>query len=182
MIERFESGKWYRWIGGKEKTKTFNDAGKMDFVLDKKPHQCNKGNADTASFFDCAYTDAMWIWDLSAFVECNPETQFPEPLPYTAPDGRRYNVYTHLHPQLKGMLGTYGYFYDYSATRIGDIDCVGRLKGIKEYGHPVNEKGNGWTFFAVPAEQDKTAKIVITENGETREVELTQKQIEQLVI
>ena len=109
--------------------------------------------------------------------------QYPAPLPYTAPDGRKYNVYTHMHPQLNNMIGTYGYFYDYSPTdRIGEkkykykLEKTSRMKN----GHPSCENGKIWSFFAVPVEQEKTAKIVITENGETREVELTNEQIEQL--
>jgi len=54
MIKRFESGKWYRYIGpGKEKySVNWNREGKMDFLLDNNPHQCKGGSSCFASFFD----------------------------------------------------------------------------------------------------------------------------------
>jgi hypothetical protein len=110
--------------------------------------------------------------------------EYPAPLPYTAPDGRRYKVYTHLHPQLKDMIGTWGFFYNHNIQSVVVVGTFSYMKllGIDEDGYPKCEAGIT-SFFAVPIiAHEKTAKIVITENDKTREVELTQEQIEQLGI
>lgn len=62
MIKGFVSGKWYRYIGpGKEKdTISWNESGWMDFLLDGKPHKCNEGYDNTASFFDSPDPNRAW--------------------------------------------------------------------------------------------------------------------------
>jgi len=61
MIENFESGKWYRYTG-KERMSDWNTHGKMDFCLDNKPHQCNVGNGNRASFHDSPDSSYSWNW------------------------------------------------------------------------------------------------------------------------
>jgi hypothetical protein len=41
-IQKFEVGKWYRWIGPKKRLDTWNwnPDGEMDFILDGEPHKC----------------------------------------------------------------------------------------------------------------------------------------------
>lgn len=65
MIKEFVSGKWYRYIGpGKEKDNiSWNWDGKMDFPLDGKPHQCNKGMSHRVSFFDSPDPDYRWSFE-----------------------------------------------------------------------------------------------------------------------
>lgn len=62
MITGFKSGHWYKYIGpGKEKDNIIWDGqGKMDFLLDGKPHQCNKGMSHMVSFFDSSDPDYRW--------------------------------------------------------------------------------------------------------------------------
>lgn len=62
MITEFKSGHWYRYIGpGKEKDNiAWNSQGGKDFLLDGKPHQCNKGMSHRASFFDSSDPDYRW--------------------------------------------------------------------------------------------------------------------------
>lgn len=62
MIKEFVSGKWYRYIGlGKGKGNIiWNREGKMDFLLDGKPHQCNHGAEHCASFFDSPNPNKVW--------------------------------------------------------------------------------------------------------------------------
>lgn len=52
MIERFEVGKSYRWIGPKERPFTWNSEGRMDFLLDGKPHKVRyvENNGKSADF------------------------------------------------------------------------------------------------------------------------------------
>jgi len=69
MIKEFVSGKWYRYIGpgkGKEEdTIVWNENGKMDFLLDGKPHQCKEGSSSLASFFDSPDPDWKWAFGRS---------------------------------------------------------------------------------------------------------------------
>jgi hypothetical protein len=66
MIERFESGKWYRWIGGDDIAAEFNPGGMMDSIFDGKPHQCKKGAGKLASFFDCKSGNTL-EWPITLF-------------------------------------------------------------------------------------------------------------------
>lgn len=52
MIERFEVGKSYRWIGPKERPFTWNSEGRMDFLLNGKPHKVRyiEHNGKSADF------------------------------------------------------------------------------------------------------------------------------------
>ena len=34
------TGKWYKWVGGKDRPSCWSSSGKMDFMLDGKPHYC----------------------------------------------------------------------------------------------------------------------------------------------
>lgn len=40
MIEKFEVGKYYRWIGPKKRQEGWNSEGLMDGILDGKKHLC----------------------------------------------------------------------------------------------------------------------------------------------
>lgn len=80
MITEFKSGHWYRYIGpGREYTIAWNSQGKMDFLLDGKPHQCNKGMLHMVSFFDSSDPDYRWSFkgSLKYFeeVEMNEEME-----------------------------------------------------------------------------------------------------------
>lgn len=44
MIERFEEGKSYRWVGGKTRPFDWNSGGNMDFLMDGEPHKVIKIN------------------------------------------------------------------------------------------------------------------------------------------
>lgn len=70
-ITEFKSGKWYRWIGPKKRPSGWNHLGEMDFLLDGKPHQCNKGARTFASFFDSPDSDYQWAFygDMKYFRE-----------------------------------------------------------------------------------------------------------------
>lgn len=52
MVDFFEDGKTYKWIGGSERPFGWNMDGFMDFLLDGKPHKVTKGYGDLASFED----------------------------------------------------------------------------------------------------------------------------------
>lgn len=69
MIKEFKSGHWYRYIGpGKYNDGiTWNGAGEMDFLLDGKPHQCNVGDSQCASFFDSP--DPNWTWGFNGSLK-----------------------------------------------------------------------------------------------------------------
>jgi hypothetical protein len=71
MITGFESGMWYRYLG-KEREEGWNNIGKMDFCLDNKPHQCNKGDGWNASFFDSLEPNCDWFWTLNLWEEAEP--------------------------------------------------------------------------------------------------------------
>lgn len=58
-IEKFEAGKWYVYKGEKEPS-AWNE--QVDFVLDKKPHQCKEGEGSYASFYDCVDSNYKWPW------------------------------------------------------------------------------------------------------------------------
>lgn len=50
---RFEVGHWYKWVGPKERQDGWNSEGKMDFILDGKPHQVRASDGSTwADFVD----------------------------------------------------------------------------------------------------------------------------------
>ena len=62
-IKRFEVGKYYIYKGIK-RLSGWNSAGKMDFVLDHKPHLCTK-NIDedySSALFDEDTTHIPWAW------------------------------------------------------------------------------------------------------------------------
>jgi len=67
MVERFEVGKSYRWIGPKERPNYFCSEGRMDLILDGLPHKCvNAGPEDDhmqAAFEGCendTWINNMW--------------------------------------------------------------------------------------------------------------------------
>ena len=69
MIERFEVGKYYRYIG----EGVVNWTESMNFVLDNKPHQCTDrigydGRGEHAVFAS-PLSDHAWYWTLADFVE-----------------------------------------------------------------------------------------------------------------
>ena len=78
MIEKLESGKWYRWTGPKKRQPWMNSEGDMDFILDGLPHKC-KESADGihASFYDSA--DPTWFWKWGRGMEMEYIEEVPEP-------------------------------------------------------------------------------------------------------
>ena len=83
MIDGFEVGKYYRWVGPKTWKELpvglrdlWNYTGQMNFILDGKPRKCVFGFGSDANFkgnlrdgMVCAY----WSWGKSSFdyfVEC----------------------------------------------------------------------------------------------------------------
>ena len=62
-ITAFKSGKWYKWVGPYERQPSWNDRGKMDFILDGKPHRCREGAENWASFYDSPDPNFRWSWD-----------------------------------------------------------------------------------------------------------------------
>lgn len=69
-IEKFESGKWYKWTGPPKRRSGWNGdsnglgPGYMDFILDGAPHKVNEGAGESASFFDSpGNCDRRWYWD-----------------------------------------------------------------------------------------------------------------------
>ena len=86
MIKEFVSGKWYRYIGPGKETDSiaWSNMGGMDFLLDNKPHQCNRGEYFAASFFDSPHPDLLWSFkgNLKCFeeVEMNDEMKQIEKL------------------------------------------------------------------------------------------------------
>ena len=72
MITRFEVGKSYRWIGEnrppEENCTPWNQGGKMNILLDGKPHKVTRKDSNdfSASFEDCEYFedgDNGWWFD-----------------------------------------------------------------------------------------------------------------------
>ena len=65
MIEAFETGKYYRWVGPHEKVDPMVNA--MEFILDGKPRRCLYADVCFAEF---AGSDQGWWWPLQYFVVC----------------------------------------------------------------------------------------------------------------
>eukprot|EP00906_Rhabdomonas_costata_P005248 RCo007883 len=55
-ITEFVSGQWYLWTGGGQRPPSWSTDGRMDFLLDGKPHQVQKGHGSSASFVDSPYS------------------------------------------------------------------------------------------------------------------------------
>ena len=73
MIERFEVGKKYRWIGGNEIPLDWNPDG-MSFLLDGQPYKVTKARGMLAAFYghpNPHIKDRMW-----GFLGC--ESNFEE--------------------------------------------------------------------------------------------------------
>lgn len=62
MIKEFRDGMIVRWTGPKERQKSFNPRGEMDFILDGKPHKVNRGIEISASFYDSSSPNYLWCW------------------------------------------------------------------------------------------------------------------------
>jgi hypothetical protein len=66
MIERFEAGKSYLWIGPKGRIGDWNIEGLMDFLLDGNPHKCSIASDDgsRAGFegHESPYNDHTWAF------------------------------------------------------------------------------------------------------------------------
>ena len=76
-MAQFYDGQWYRWTGGGTRPDGWNDGGNMDFLLDGKPHQVQRGSDASASFFDSPLPDRMWGFageQLAKFEMVLPET------------------------------------------------------------------------------------------------------------
>lgn len=79
MIKGFKVGHWYRWRGPPERPRTWNEWGRMDFLLDGAPHLCRlaKGiDGNLADFVghrcDSQDPEANWCFttdDLKCFDE-----------------------------------------------------------------------------------------------------------------
>ena len=76
MIERFEVGKSYRWIGEKTRPEGWAIKGAMDILLDGKPHKVTRKERYpfSASFEDCEYFESgddgwFFIEDMHNFEE-----------------------------------------------------------------------------------------------------------------
>ncbi|MFW9873499.1 MAG: hypothetical protein ACFFG0_10380 [Candidatus Thorarchaeota archaeon] len=86
MVEKFESGKIYRFNGKSRPNSQmlgaeWNEDGKMDFCLDGKPHKCNEGNNEYASFFDSTDPTTRWCWSkgLELWKEVNEKIVMKKP-------------------------------------------------------------------------------------------------------
>ena len=93
MIKGFEKGKWYRYEG--DRGMCWNYDGKMDYMLDGKPHLCLEGSSGLARFKEDEENtsdDFTWAWgDLYKFYECDPpikEVFKPEHIGMTVYDYR----------------------------------------------------------------------------------------------
>lgn len=56
------AGKWYKWTGGKNRPSCWNSSGKMDFMLDGKPHYCTSGSGVEGAFSDSPNPNREWSW------------------------------------------------------------------------------------------------------------------------
>ena len=66
-VIRFDRGKYYMYSGSLRRPQ-WNSQGRMDFVLDNKPHLCTKGGLVSVSFEN----NCSWDWrdGLENWVEC----------------------------------------------------------------------------------------------------------------
>lgn len=68
-VDHFEVGKWYKWVGPKERQNGWNHEGEMDFMLSGKPYKCIESNRESWSRF-LGFDKYEWAWgDLSNFRE-----------------------------------------------------------------------------------------------------------------
>eukprot|EP00906_Rhabdomonas_costata_P006420 RCo009395 len=81
-ISEFASGQWYRWTGGHRRPSCWNVSGRMDFLLDGKPHRVRRGHGHHASFFDSTEYEWAFAGQLDKFEQVS-ETQ--EALPWACP-------------------------------------------------------------------------------------------------
>ena len=93
-------------------------------------------------------------------------------------DGK-YLHYTRFHPQLKDMIGTKGYFYDFRVSRVGQVGRQMKMLGyIEEDGYPRTEDGAVFAFFAVPIKPGKT-EITLQEIADKFGVDIEQLRIKE---
>jgi len=65
MIKGFKSGRYYvLHKDGFDKIR-WNSKGRMDFLKDGQPHQCNDGSESFASFFDSPEPKKIWVFSTS---------------------------------------------------------------------------------------------------------------------
>jgi len=77
MIKEFVRGRWYRYTG--EKRDYWNSDGKMDFVLDNKPHLCVIGGGPNASFSNKKdINNDYHVWNWSHDMDKWEETPAPK--------------------------------------------------------------------------------------------------------
>lgn len=71
MEDLFEVGKYYKWIGPKERPDKWNNDGFMDFILDGKPRKCIATSGINIACFEgqpegnknfIDYTYRNWHW------------------------------------------------------------------------------------------------------------------------
>ena len=77
MITEFKVGHWYKWTGPKVRPEGWNSEGKMDYMLDGKPHRCEVVEDDTF-FAQLSVLDPQtWYWSdgIVYIVEYNPTGQ-----------------------------------------------------------------------------------------------------------
>lgn len=74
----FTAGKWYKWVGPKQRPYGWNSEGEMNFMLDGELHQCNKTGEYkySASFYDSNNSNRIWNWNygFEYIVEYDPIT------------------------------------------------------------------------------------------------------------
>jgi hypothetical protein len=75
MIKEFEVGKYYKWVGPKERQRAWHSAGEMDYMLDGRPHLCTGGGTTCASFEE-DHDGYYWSWEdgIEHIVECTPDS------------------------------------------------------------------------------------------------------------
>lgn len=61
-IKKFEEGKYYKWVGPKERPEDWNCKGRMDFMLDGKPHLCVSSGFDSAIIASFSDDVGAWAW------------------------------------------------------------------------------------------------------------------------
>lgn len=124
-ITRFEEGHWYRCVV-KERGSYWNSSGKMDGVLDGKPHKCLIGIGSEA-VFDCTprENDDTWSWSLDEFVEV------PEPkvkAKFKVGDKVSFNGKD---------------FYDWKGNRSFYFGIITNYEGDKHYNVRILPRDNG---------------------------------------
>jgi len=62
MATELITGHYYRWTGPERRPGMWNGEGKMDFMLDSKPHLCTSGARHCGRFSDSGNPEHEWSW------------------------------------------------------------------------------------------------------------------------